>query len=308
MQPASSISHVLGLVPRKLLSQPSSFVCPIGCEIMIDPVACRDGHSYERVHIERWLSLKCTSPLTGLELDSKVVVGNHALRAAIVRIISSATNVPHPHAHKPSDLTLVPCMFWPQDEWRLDRQSTFEPEPAVLIEKNQQESLSEWMSAKVDNLVGKKCSVVGLVNNAELNGLCGQITAFDAESGRFIVLLDNTQFLKLLEQNVKLDREEKEAQEAIMVAEWQHARRPPRLEATVPKLRDEGLQAEKRSYSLPADRKRQAVVVQLGLRRLDAEVEAEVKCAEGRRKELNVILGITVSVQACLIAAVLLCP
>jgi len=277
MQPASSISHVLGLVPRKLLSQPSSFVCPIGCEIMIDPVACRDGHSYERVHIERWLSLKCTSPLTGLELDSKVVVGNHALRAAI-------------------------------DEWRLDRQSTFEPEPAVLIEKNQQESLSEWMSAKVDNLVGKKCSVVGLVNNAELNGLCGQITAFDAESGRFIVLLDNTQFLKLLEQNVKLDREEKEAQEAIMVAEWQHARRPPRLEATVPKLRDEGLQAEKRSYSLPADRKRQAVVVQLGLRRLDAEVEAEVKCAEGRRKELNVILGITVSVQACLIAAVLLCP
>ena len=40
-----------------------SFLCPIGREIMRDPVTCADGHSYERDNIERWLATHNTGVL-----------------------------------------------------------------------------------------------------------------------------------------------------------------------------------------------------------------------------------------------------
>jgi hypothetical protein len=60
-----------------------SFLCPIGREIMRDPVNCADGHSYERASIERWLATKSTSPRTGAQLPNKVLIPNHALRNSI---------------------------------------------------------------------------------------------------------------------------------------------------------------------------------------------------------------------------------
>ena len=60
-----------------------SFLCPIGREIMRDPVNCADGHSYERASIERWLATKSTSPRTGAQLLNKVLIPNHALRNSI---------------------------------------------------------------------------------------------------------------------------------------------------------------------------------------------------------------------------------
>jgi hypothetical protein len=60
-----------------------SFMCPIGHEIMRDPVSCADGHSYERAHIKCWLVSNSTSPLTGVVLWTKVVTSNHALRNLI---------------------------------------------------------------------------------------------------------------------------------------------------------------------------------------------------------------------------------
>jgi len=63
---------------------PPSFYCPISCQVMHDPVVLSDGHTYERRHIERWLSQKGTSPVTGAALaDGSVMFPNHALRNAI---------------------------------------------------------------------------------------------------------------------------------------------------------------------------------------------------------------------------------
>mmetsp|Transcript_73925 Transcript_73925/g.210993 ORF Transcript_73925/g.210993 Transcript_73925/m.210993 type:complete len:190 (+) Transcript_73925:625-1194(+) len=53
---------------------------------MHDPVVLADGHTYERRHIERWLSQKKTSPMTGESLSKEtenLMFPNHALRNAI---------------------------------------------------------------------------------------------------------------------------------------------------------------------------------------------------------------------------------
>mmetsp|Transcript_5088 Transcript_5088/g.11290 ORF Transcript_5088/g.11290 Transcript_5088/m.11290 type:complete len:1032 (-) Transcript_5088:502-3597(-) len=65
---------------------PKSFICPISGQCMHDPVVLADGHTYERRHIERWLSQKKTSPMTGESLSQEtenLMFPNHALRNAI---------------------------------------------------------------------------------------------------------------------------------------------------------------------------------------------------------------------------------
>lgn len=52
-------------------------------QVMIDPVVCEDGHSYERGGIEAWLRNHDTSPMSNAHLNSKMVVPNHALRNSI---------------------------------------------------------------------------------------------------------------------------------------------------------------------------------------------------------------------------------
>ena len=62
---------------------PADFICPITTEVMVDPVTAADGHSYERSAIERWLTTKSTSPLTGEELEFTRLFPNHTLRRMI---------------------------------------------------------------------------------------------------------------------------------------------------------------------------------------------------------------------------------
>ena len=54
---------------------PHDFLCPIGQQIMADPVTTADGHTYERDNIEEWLfhQDKDTNPLTNAKLPSKVL-------------------------------------------------------------------------------------------------------------------------------------------------------------------------------------------------------------------------------------------
>lgn len=55
------------------------FACPITCEVFVDPVVARDGHTYERFAIEAWVQeqlgekMTVTSPMTGEEMESDVV-------------------------------------------------------------------------------------------------------------------------------------------------------------------------------------------------------------------------------------------
>ncbi|KAK7240500.1 ubiquitin-protein transferase [Aureococcus anophagefferens] len=67
----------------RLNSVPETFMCPITCEPMLDPVVLADGHSYERAAIARWLETHDTSPQTNLSLAHKHLTPNITLRNAI---------------------------------------------------------------------------------------------------------------------------------------------------------------------------------------------------------------------------------
>jgi U-box domain len=68
------------------LERPScsdSLICPISFDIMDDPVVCADGHSYDRVNIERWLAASNRSPKTNLPLAHNNLIPNLALKKAV---------------------------------------------------------------------------------------------------------------------------------------------------------------------------------------------------------------------------------
>jgi len=63
---------------------PEAFLCPITFALMDDPVVMMDGMTYERHAIETWLSKgHTTSPLTGAELQSTMLIPNNLVRSQI---------------------------------------------------------------------------------------------------------------------------------------------------------------------------------------------------------------------------------
>ncbi|EQC38501.1 hypothetical protein SDRG_04208 [Saprolegnia diclina VS20] len=68
-----------------------SFLCPISCEIMRDPVIARDGHSYERAQITRWFQSHRRSPVTNEELPSTELMPNYSLKQAILEHQAATT-------------------------------------------------------------------------------------------------------------------------------------------------------------------------------------------------------------------------
>ena len=65
------------------IDAPEEYFCPISHELMCDPVMCLDGHTYERAQIEQWLSVHDTSPLTNVDLPSKLLVENRLVKQMI---------------------------------------------------------------------------------------------------------------------------------------------------------------------------------------------------------------------------------
>ena len=62
---------------------PADFVCPIGLQLMVDPVVAADGTTYDRACIERWLHDHETSPMTNAPLGSAGLVPNNMARSLI---------------------------------------------------------------------------------------------------------------------------------------------------------------------------------------------------------------------------------
>jgi ubiquitin-protein ligase/uncharacterized protein YegL len=62
---------------------PKSFLCPISCEVMKDPVITSDGFTYDRASIELWLKKSNKSPLTGTELDNQRLIPNREFKSMI---------------------------------------------------------------------------------------------------------------------------------------------------------------------------------------------------------------------------------
>jgi hypothetical protein len=60
-------------------SLPQSFFCAITHELMKDPVIDRDGNSYEREAIEKWLAMHGTSPITRTPMNKFDLRPNRSL-------------------------------------------------------------------------------------------------------------------------------------------------------------------------------------------------------------------------------------
>ena len=67
----------------KELEIPNCFKCPITREIMENPVVASDGFTYERLSIEKWLSKKKISPVTGEEIKNDKLIENKLIRGLI---------------------------------------------------------------------------------------------------------------------------------------------------------------------------------------------------------------------------------
>lgn len=65
------------------LETPTFMRCPITIERLRSPVTVADGHTFERVAIQRWLARRKTNPLTGAPLASYQLHPNLALRDAV---------------------------------------------------------------------------------------------------------------------------------------------------------------------------------------------------------------------------------
>ena len=77
----TSSMHVMHFYPE--------FECPIGQEIMEDPVIGADGYTYDRINIEDWFQKHNTSPMTGEVLASLVLIPNRVLKSVIREYLES---------------------------------------------------------------------------------------------------------------------------------------------------------------------------------------------------------------------------
>jgi hypothetical protein len=59
---------------------PDEYLCPISQEIMNDPVALLDGSVYDRKNITKWFQNHDTSPISGLKLESKILIPMYSLK------------------------------------------------------------------------------------------------------------------------------------------------------------------------------------------------------------------------------------
>ena len=77
----SSLSHVVASSAFRGLHKPlaAEYYCPILCELMSDPVVTREGVTYEREAIEKWIRQHGTSPMTRQPLSMQDLRPNWAI-------------------------------------------------------------------------------------------------------------------------------------------------------------------------------------------------------------------------------------
>lgn len=66
---------------------PNQYKCPITLEIMVDPIICTDGFTYERTSI---LALTTSvSPMTRQPIDKNFLIPNNALKQLIQQFVDT---------------------------------------------------------------------------------------------------------------------------------------------------------------------------------------------------------------------------
>jgi len=94
---AGESAQGLGLLVKRLMTDPKEFCCPISHELMKDPVVAGDGHTYERSCIEGCLRTRPNSPMTGAAIATQVLNPNQHLKTSIMsfkeNIVTEIMNV-----------------------------------------------------------------------------------------------------------------------------------------------------------------------------------------------------------------------
>ena len=67
----------------------SEMRCPLSGLLFEDPVLTTAGSTFERAHIERWLVTHDTDPVSGVQLESKVLIPNTTVRKAAEQLRAS---------------------------------------------------------------------------------------------------------------------------------------------------------------------------------------------------------------------------
>ena len=75
------------MVPDETIEYNAAFYCPITGSIMLDPVIDREGNSYERSAIEKWIHEHNRSPITRNPLSIKDLIPNRVLQQTIEKEI-----------------------------------------------------------------------------------------------------------------------------------------------------------------------------------------------------------------------------
>jgi len=82
----TAISTAASLQPKVEIGEglfSPKFICPITKDVMIDPVICSDGYTYDRAAIVAWLKHSSMSPLTRVRLPNKDLRPDYTLRVQI---------------------------------------------------------------------------------------------------------------------------------------------------------------------------------------------------------------------------------
>jgi len=82
--PDLKLPNAVGLDEQDI---PNEFLCPITCEVMVNPVIAMDGHTYEKESIEKWFKDNHTSPKTNEKMPNTLVIPNQAMRTQIVEYL-----------------------------------------------------------------------------------------------------------------------------------------------------------------------------------------------------------------------------
>jgi len=77
----------------EVVAEEKTFMCLIGHDLMRDPVIAADGHTYDRMNIERLFDLKAgetlRSPMTNAELTKTDLFPNHSMKSMIASAVDA---------------------------------------------------------------------------------------------------------------------------------------------------------------------------------------------------------------------------
>ena len=82
----------MNLVKSNNNNIPQHLICPITHDILVDPVIAKDGYTYSRKEIEKWINVKGTSPITRIPLNLNDLIPNRALSDEIEKLSEEMRN------------------------------------------------------------------------------------------------------------------------------------------------------------------------------------------------------------------------